>query len=106
MVIREAWAHLGIANPAVAWLCARGEMVSALQAHQQAMGFWLMHSLAAEASTGQRSAYFADEIELEKRRGSNHPAVASRLSGIYLFDDEQSARRACGEWYGFGERQL
>ncbi len=106
VVIRESWAHLRIANPAVAWLCARGEMVAATQAHQQAMGFWLMGSLAAETGAGRRSAYFADELELEGRRTSNYTMVISRLSGIYLFADERSARSACARWRGFEERHL
>jgi hypothetical protein len=99
-VLREALANLNIANPLVAWLVYRGEMVSSTQAHEQALGFWLMGALSEESSTGHRSAVFQDELLLDALRSAHQPHAISRLRGFYLFDDEGSAQQAMLKWGG------
>jgi hypothetical protein len=98
--VRVALASLNIANPLVAWLVYRGEMVSSAEVHEQALGFWLMRALSAESSTGHRSAVFQDELVLDALREVHQPHAISRLRGFYLFDDEASAERAIQQWGG------
>ena len=97
-VVRQALANLTIANPLVAWLVYRGELVSSAHVHDQALGFWLMNALREESSTGHRSALFQDELALEGLRQTHVPDVISRLHGFYLFDDHASAEQAIREW--------
>jgi len=98
--VREARANLNIANPLVAWLVYRGEMISSSEVHEQAVGFWLMRALSAESSTGHRSAVFRDELVLDALREAHQPNAISRLRGFYVFDDEMSAERAIQQWGG------
>ena len=98
--VRVALASLNVANPLVAWLVYRGEMVSSAEVHEQALGFWLMRKLSAETSTGHRSAVFQDELVLDALREAREPTAISRLRGFYLFDDEASAQRASQQWGG------
>jgi len=97
---RVALASLNIANPLVAWLVYRGELISSSQLHDQAVGFWLMRALSAESSTGHRSAVFRDELILDALREAHQPNAISRLRGLYVFDDEKSAERAIQQWGG------
>jgi hypothetical protein len=98
--LRTALASLNIANPLVAWLVYRAELVSSAEAHEHALGFWLMRGLSAESSTGRRSAAFQDEIVLDALRQAHQPDAISRVRGFYLFDDEASAERAIKDWGG------
>lgn len=98
--VRTALANLNVTDPLVAWLVYRGEMVSSRQAHDEALGFWLMGKLREESSIGLRSALFQDELVLEALRQTHEPAAVSRLGGFYLFDDQDSAERAARQWGG------
>jgi hypothetical protein len=97
-VVRTALARLNIANPLVAWLTYRGEMVASAQAHERAMSFWLLQALGQESRAGYRHARFDDELHLDTLRRTEQPQAVSRLGGFYLFDDEVAAERAIHEW--------
>jgi hypothetical protein len=97
-VVRTALARLNIANPLVAWLTYRGEMVASAQAHERAMSFWLMQALGQESRAGYRHARLDDELHLDTLRRTEQPQAVSRLGGFYLFDDEVAAERAIHEW--------
>lgn len=98
--VRVALVGLNIANPLVAWLVYRGEMLSSAEVHDRALGFWLVSALSAESSTGHRSAVFQDELALDALREVHQSHVISRLRGFYLFDDAASAERAVQQWGG------
>lgn len=102
---RAALANLNIENPLVAWLVYRGHLVSSAQVHEQALGFWLMRALSAQASTGHRAAVFEDELVLDALRATHAPDAVSRLRGLYLFDDAASAERAVSSWGGSFHRE-
>jgi len=97
---RDAVASLNIADPLVAWLVYRGEMVSSGRAHESTLSFWLMRSLSAEVSARHRDARFQDELVLEARRAQQYPHVVSRLRGFYVFDTNASAQAAIEDWGG------
>jgi hypothetical protein len=104
---RTAFASLNIANPLVAWLVYRGEMVSGGQAHESTLNFWLMRALSAEASAGHRGVLFQNELLLEARRAQHHPEAVSRLRGFYVFDEKTSAQAGIKDWgKGFDQDYL
>src|SRR5260370_34138307 len=49
---------------------------------------------------GRRTDYYRAEMALENIRRSTFAAKVSRLSGLYLFEDEASARDAGQRWGG------
>ena len=94
----KAFAFLNVDIPWIAWLVYRGEMVSPQATNTQALSVWHASYLLDAARTGRRTAYYRAEMALENIRRSTFPAKVSRLSGLYLFEDEASARDAGQRW--------
>lgn len=104
----KAFAFLNVDIPWIAWLGYRGEMVSSQASNTQALSAWHAFHLIDAARSGQRAAYYRMETALESIRRTSFPAKVSRLSGLYLFEDEASARAAGRRWDGrtFREEHL
>jgi hypothetical protein len=102
---REAFVHLRIQNPLVAWLVYRAEIVSGGVAHESTLSFWLMNSLRNVAVRRRRAVYQA-ELELEAQRARRFPGAVPRLRGFYAFDDTESAQRAVDTWGSFSSDNL
>jgi hypothetical protein len=96
----KAFAFLNVDIPWIAWLVYRGEMVSPQASNTQALSVWHASYLLDAARTGRRTAYYGAEMALENIRRSTFPAKVSRLSGLYLFEHEASARDAGQRWGG------
>ena len=103
----KVFAFLNVDNPWIAWLVYRGEMVSAQASKTHAVSVWHAYYLIDAARSGLRSAYYRREMALESVRSSSFPEKVSRLSGLYFFEDEDSARDAGRRWDGnFREEHL
>ncbi len=103
----KAFAFLNVDNPWIAWLVYRGEMVSPQASNTRALSVWHASYLIDAARSGQRTAYYRREMALENVRRKSFPAKVSRLSGLYFFENEESARDAGRRWDGnFREEHL
>ena len=100
----KAFAFLNVERPWIAWLVYRGEMVSPKASNTQALSVWHASHLI-NARAGQRAAYYNAEKTLENVRRSSFPSKVGRLSGLYLFEDEASARDAGRRWDGKNFRE-
>src|SRR5260370_21138333 len=101
----KAFAFLNVDIPWIAWLVYRGEMVSAQASNTRALSAWHAFYLIDAARVGQRVANYRMETALENVRRSTFPAKVSRLSGLYLFEDEANARDAGRRWDGRNFRE-
>jgi hypothetical protein len=99
----RAFAFLNIADPLVAWLVYRAEMVSASQMHETALSFWTARYLASVNGNAARARRYRAELALDAVRRHHHPTAVSRLTGFYVFPDEETALRA-GQAWGRGFR--
>lgn len=103
----KAFAFLNMDKPWIAWLVYRGEMVSPKASNTQALSAWHAYHLIDAAHSGQRTAYYRREMELERVRRDSFPGKVSRLSGLYFFEDVESAKSAGQRWDGnFREEHL
>ncbi|OGP51929.1 MAG: hypothetical protein A2Y79_05765 [Deltaproteobacteria bacterium RBG_13_43_22] len=102
-----AFAFLNVDNPWIAWLVYRGEMVSPKAANARGLSIWHAYYLIDAAHARQRTAYYQMEMAIEDVRRDLFPAKVSRLSGLYFFEDAESAKRAGQRWDGnFREEHL
>jgi hypothetical protein len=101
--MQSAWAYLNVESPLVAWLVYRGEMFSADMAHLPPEAAWTplsifhtgrLRSIATSVGT------YENERAIDEVRRRDYPEKISRLSGFYVFGDEDSAQRAEGLWDG------
>ena len=96
----RAFVFLNIANPLVAWLVYRGEVVSASQMHETALSFWTTRYLASVNGNAARARRYRAELALDAVRRRHYPTAVSRLEGFYVFPDEETALRASQAWGG------
>lgn len=101
----RVFAFLNIDIPWIAWLVYRGEMVSPQATGTQALNVWYAKYLIDAAKRGQRITAYRKELEIEDIRRRSFPKHVSRLSGLYFFQDVESARRAGGRWDGNNFRE-
>lgn len=103
----KAFAFLNVDNPWIAWLVYRGEMVSPKASNTPALSVWHASYLIDATRSRQRTAYYEREMKLESIRRSSFPGKVSRLSGLYFFENVESARSAGQRWDGnFREEHL
>jgi hypothetical protein len=91
----EAYAYLNIHDPLIAWLVYRGELVASTQIDPSAVSVWASGYLRDAEANGQR---YAAEVAIEHLRATNHPQAVSRLRGLYVFPDRESALEAEQRW--------
>lgn len=96
----RAFVFLDIADPLVAWLVYRGEVVSASQMHDSALSFWTTQYLARLNEVEARVYHYRAELELDAVRRRHYPTAVSRLAGFYVFPDKETALRASQAWGG------
>jgi hypothetical protein len=92
--VRTGFVALDVDDPLVAWLVYRGEIVSSHSFHEGALSFWLTRYLKQTSSANVRSKLFKAELALEQLRSVSFPQAVSRLTGFYLFEQEDAARAA------------
>jgi len=103
----KTFAFLNVENPWIAWLVYRGEMVSPKASNTRTLSVWHAYYLIDAAHSGQRTAYYRREMAIENVRSRLFPRKVSRLSGLYFFEDVESAKRAGQRWDGnFREEHL
>lgn len=93
----EAYAYLNIADPLIAWLVYRGELVASAQVDPSAVSVWASGYLRDAAANGRPERYAA-ELAIEQMRAANHPRVVSRLRGCTSFRiaSQRLKRRSAG----------
>jgi hypothetical protein len=96
----SVFAFLNVDEPWVAWLVYRGEMVTLPTVSQEVLSLWHAKYLIDSARSGPRLPYYRTELEIERERRKSFPQRVSRLSGLYFFEDAESARRAGLRWDG------
>jgi hypothetical protein len=94
----EAYAYLNVADPLIAWLVYRGELVSS-QRIPGGVSVWAGEYLRQAIAHGPSDRY-AGELAIDELRRVQHPTAVSRLSCLYTFGDRSSAIRAGREWAG------
>lgn len=97
--MESAWVYLNVELPLVAWLVYRGEMFSADKVQVSADTPWTPLSLFHVGRLRSPGRY-ATELAIDHVRRQSFPDKASRLSGFFVFGDEESAKRAEGAWDG------
>jgi hypothetical protein len=103
----KTFAFLNVDNPWIAWLVYRGEMVSPKASNTRALSVWHGYYLIDAARSGQRTVYYRREMAIEDVRRRSFQHKVSRLSGLYFFEDVESANRAGQRWDGnFREEHL
>jgi hypothetical protein len=95
----EAYAYLNVADPLIAWLVYRGEMVAADQVDPSAVSIWATRYLEGAATHGPSVRHAAEEA-IERVRVAEYPRAVSRLRGFYVFPDRTSALEASRRWSG------
>ena len=101
------FAFLNVDNPWIAWLVYRGEMVSPKATNAGSLSVWHANYLINAANAGRRAQYYKMEMAVELARRQSFPDKVSRLSGLYFFEDVESAKRAGRRWDGnFREEHL
>ena len=95
--LRSVFACLNVADPLVAWLIYRGEMVSASEVGKGALSFWTV-SYLRDLGNEIRANRFETELALERLRQDRYPEVVSRVSGFYVFPDTDAASAAEKSW--------
>jgi hypothetical protein len=96
----RAFVFLNIADPLVAWLVYRAEIVSASQIHESALSIWTTRYLAGVNGDAARARRYRAELALDAVRRCHYPTAVSRLAGFYVFPDEETALRAAQAWGG------
>ena len=96
----RAFAYLNINAPWIAWLVYRGEMVSPRAMREQALSVWHANYLIDIARSDSCGAYYKRERDIEAVRLKSFSRSVSRLSGLYFFQDADSAKRAGRRWDG------
>jgi hypothetical protein len=88
----RAFAFLDVEHPVVAWEVYRGALVSALARDEppEAPVSMMFAGIIQE----QNNIRFRNEILIEAIRAMRHPDQVSRLTGLYCFENEQSASKA------------
>jgi hypothetical protein len=97
----RVFAFLNVDDPSVAWLVYRGVMVSAgamTEQEHKVISIWHAKYLFDAAGPKERAARYEAESEIERERVSSYPDRVSRLSGLYFFEDAESALRAGERW--------
>lgn len=103
----KAFAFLNVDIPWIAWLVYRGEIVSQKASNTHALSVWHAKYLIDCARSGERVSYYKMEMALENIRRASFQDNVSRLSGLYFFENVESARRAGQRWDGnFDEKHL
>lgn len=94
------FAFVDIADPLIAWLAYRGEMVSSHDVHSRALSVWHARRLERIDVSKERLERYAREVALEAIRSTSFAQSVSRLRGFYVFPDEETALRASAAWGG------
>lgn len=103
----RVFAFLNVDIPWIAWLVYRGEMVSPRATGERVLSVWHAKYLIDAARAGHRLGRFRRELEIDGMRQRAFPTAVSRLSGLYFFEDIESARKAGTSWDGtFREEHL
>lgn len=97
--MRSSWVYLNVEHPLVAWLVYRGEMFSAEMVHVSQDTPWTPLSLFRIGRLRSPGSY-KTELAIDEARRQSFPEKSSRLSGFFVFADEDSARRAERAWDG------
>ncbi|HCP77532.1 MAG: hypothetical protein CML16_17235 [Pusillimonas sp.] len=91
--------YLDVDDPLVAWNTYRGCVISASQVHKN--GF--PNALSVSCARHLRDRFlnrFATEITLDRLRATEFPAAISRLTGLFVFADPDSALNAADASWG------
>jgi hypothetical protein len=108
--VQSAWAYLNVENPIVAWLVYRGEMFSANRVQVPPDEVWtplsIFHTSRLRSAAVSAGAAYTTERAIDDARHLTYPEKISRLSGFYVFGDEESARRAEALWDGNFRREF
>lgn len=86
----EGHIYLDLAHPVTAWATALGVLASASSTRKRSAGFPVSILLAGALQRGN-DARFHNELLIENVRQQRYPHLVSRLTGIFVFDDEESA---------------
>lgn len=101
----KCWAFLDIRRPLVAWEVYRGIIISSGNINDKRfrpLSLWHTGILKEYLRGG--NIKIINEIRTETIRRKVYPQEISRLEGIYLFQDRESAVRAVKEWGGTGSK--
>jgi len=90
---QSAYVFLDVDDALIAWLVYRAELVSAPRIHERALSVWATGRLCD-------SQAYQQELHLEQARTAHFPNAVSRLTGFYVFPDEESALAAAKRWKG------
>lgn len=82
--LQSAYVFLDVADPLVAWMVYRAELVSAPQVHEQALSVFTARRLHSKAA-------YERECAIDLVRRERFPGAVSRLTGFYAFPDKDSA---------------
>lgn len=94
----RVFAFLNIDTPWIAWLVYRGEMVSPRATGEQVLSVWHAKYLIDAVRDRMRQTYYSRELEIEVMRRGSFPWKVSRLSGLYFFEDLETAKKAGRRW--------
>ena len=93
----QAFAFLNIDHPIVAWGAYRAILVSSNAEYQPPQ--CPVSMMFAGIILGQNNVRFCNELLIEKYRQKHFPSCQSRLTGMYFFEERNTAKHAY-EWGG------
>ncbi len=99
--MRSRWAILDTRNPLVAWETAIGRIASSRYGGHDTLGVSLrLYNLLRQCEKGdsQRQQIVRQEVRLENVRRAHFAEKVSRLEGVFLFEDADTASRALDRW--------
>jgi hypothetical protein len=97
--VHTLWAYLDISHAMVAWSAYLGRLDSVH--HNVTPDFHpisLRHATLLEEMDQGVTERLTAELRLEAVRAAEFSSQVSRLTGLYFFEDEATARRAAGRW--------
>lgn len=94
----RVFAYLDIQHPPVAWAVMRGVLISADRAPDSSPGF--VSFMIAGLIQYQCNTRLGNETIIEHVRALEFSKLISRLSGMYFFEDRNSAQKAIEEKWG------
>lgn len=101
---REGFLYLDIDHPVVAWNTYRGALMSQpsiARRHGLGVVSMLLAGMLTHGLESRATSRWHSELRIKEVRAAHYPAAVSRLNGLFIFDDEESAL-AAGE-AGWGE---
>jgi hypothetical protein len=96
----RVFAFLNVDSPWISWLVYRGEMVSPKSTGESVLSIWHAKYIIDVARARNSVPNYRRELEIETERKRSFPTKVSRLSGLYFFEDRNSAEIAGHRWNG------